>query len=137
MDLNRLSLSDRIIGGAGLALVIDLLFVPWHNFDLGVTSATRAAWQSPNGFGGVFALLLTLAVLALGAVTRFTTTVPPELPLPLNRVIFFATIGVLAVLLIKLISETESLSIGAYLGILLAAGLAYGGFLGGKEPVAT
>jgi hypothetical protein len=48
-----------------------------------------------------------------------------------------AGIVVLVVLLIKLIVETDFLGFGAYLGILLAAALAFGGFMVNKEYTAT
>jgi hypothetical protein len=137
MDLSKLSLSDKIIGGTGIVLLIDLLFLPWHKIDLGFVSASRSAIESPNSFWGVLALLVTLVVVGVIAVTRFTTTAMPDLPVPLNRAVFFATIVVLVLLLIKLVSETDYLGFGCYLAILLSAGMVYGGFLRSQEAEAA
>ena len=35
MDLDKLSLSDKIIAATGIVLIIDLLFLPWHSIDVG------------------------------------------------------------------------------------------------------
>jgi hypothetical protein len=117
--------------------LIDLLFFPWHKIDLGILSVSRTAVQSPNSFWGVLAMLVALVVVAVIAVTRFTSTAMPDLPVPLSRAIFFGTIAVLALVLLKLVIETRSLGFGAYLAVLLAAGMVYGGFLRDKEPGAA
>ena len=135
MDLTKLSLGDKIIAATGILLLIDLLFLPWHSVDLPFGgSITRSAIESPNGFWGVLALLLTIAVLVVLALRRLTTTNLPDLPVAWNQAIFFGAIAVLVLLLIKLLMETDALGFGAWLGILLAAGMVYGGFLGSKEP---
>ena len=132
MDLTKLSLSDKIIGGAGIVLIIDLLFLPWHSIDLGPFggSITRTAVQDPNAFWGILALLLAIAVVAVVAVRAFKPeTTLPDLPVSWNQAIFYATAAIAVLLLLKLLIETSELGFGAFLGILLAGGMAYGGFL--------
>ena len=51
----------------------------------------------------------------------------------MGELTFYATIGVLVILLLKLIIETDYLGFGAYLAILLAGGMVYGAFLGKDE----
>lgn len=130
MDLDKLSLSDKIIAGTGIVLIIDLLFLPWHSIDLGVTTWTRTGIESPNSFWGVLALLLTIAVVAvtLLRVLKPETSLP-DLPVSWDRAIFFAAAATLGLLVLKLILETDELGIGAWLGLLLAAGMTYGGYL--------
>lgn len=131
MDLTKLSLSDKIIGGAGIVLIIDLLFLPWHDIDFGFGgSITRTAIEDPNAFWGILALLLTIAVVAVVAVRVFKPeTKLPDLPVSWDQAIFFASAAVAALLLLKLLVETSELGFGAFLGIILAGGMAYGGFL--------
>lgn len=137
MDLSKLTLADKIIGATGIILVIDLLVLPWHSWDFGPVSFTRTGLQSPGSFWGILAFLLAIAVVAVVAVTRFTTTKLPDLPVALNQAIFFGAIAVLVLLLLKLVTKTENLGFGSYLGVLLAAGLTYGGFLKSKEAAAS
>lgn len=142
MDLNKLTLSDKILGGTGILLIIDLLFFPWHHISvdlgpLGSVSQSYGALSTTNTFWAFLALLLTIAVVGVVAATRFSSAKLPELPVPLNQAIFYASIAVLALLLIKLVAKTDYLGFGSYLGILLAAGMVYGGFLKSKEPVET
>ncbi|MEO6206860.1 MAG: hypothetical protein ABIP77_02750 [Candidatus Limnocylindrales bacterium] len=129
MDLSKLTMGEKIIGGAGIVLVLDLILFPWHDFVL----LTRTGIQSPNAFWGVLALLVAIAMVAVVVVTRFTTTKVPDLPVPLGQAMFIAGIVVAALLLLKLITETRLLAFGAYLGILLGGAMAYGGFLYRKE----
>jgi len=139
VDLNKLSLGDKIVGATGIVLLIDLLFFPWHKVDLGfdipgvADSVTRKAIQSPNAVWGWLALLVALAIVAAVIIRKLTTTQLPDLPVPWPRAIFFGTIAVLVLLVIKLISETDFLAFGSYLAILLGAGMVYGGFLISKE----
>lgn len=148
MDLSKLSLGDKIIGGTTIVLIIDLLFLPWHKINgisvsVGGTTIqsgadiSRTGIQSPNSFWGLLALLLTLAVLALVVVRKLTTVQLPDAPRPWGELTFFATIAVLVLLLLKTIIETRALSYGCYLAILLAAGMVYGGYLERGEADAT
>ncbi|CAB4735609.1 MAG: hypothetical protein F2754_14085 [Actinobacteria bacterium] len=133
MDLSKMRTPDWILGGCALALVIDLLFFPWHKIDinfgpLGSASQSRSGIQSPNSFWGVLALLLVLAILAVVIIRRLTTVKLPDLPISWADALFYGSIATLVLLLIKLVAETDFLGFGAYLGILLAGGLVYGGF---------
>lgn len=133
MDLNKLTQGEKVVGAAGTALVVDLLFFPWHRIDLGILSVTRSAVESPNGFWGALALLVTIVMVAAVVVTRFTTTKLPDLPVPLGQAVFIAGVVVAGLLLLKLVAETDALGIGAWLGILLGGAVAYGGYLMRQE----
>ncbi len=136
MDLNKLTLGDKILGGAGILLFLDLLLFPWHSVDLGIITINRQATESPNGFWGVLALLLTIAIVAVIVLRRLTTVKLPDLPMDWNQALFYGAIAVLVLLFIKLISETSELGFGAWLGLLLAAAMVYGGFVLSKETEA-
>lgn len=138
MDLNKLTKGDKIVLGAGVLLIIDLLFLPWHKISLGgVLDVTRTGVQSPNSFYGVLALLLALVMVVQVVVSRLTSAKLPEIPLPWARVHLIAGIAAFALLLLKLLVETSSLGFGAFLGLILAAVLAFGGFIMNQEAPHT
>jgi hypothetical protein len=141
MDVNKLSLGDRIVAGAGILLFIDLLFFPWHRVSVGVgpfrVTATRSALESPNAFWGWLAFLLTIAVVTTVILRRLSSVKLPDLPLPWNQATFFATIAVEALLVIKLVVETRYLGFGAWVALVLAAAMIYGGFLVSRQAEAA
>jgi hypothetical protein len=92
-------------------------------------SFTASAIESPNGFWGILALLVVIAIVGVVLAQKLGNVDLPDLPIPWNDAKFFATIAVLVLLLLKLIIETDGLGWGCYLAILLAAGMVYGGFL--------
>jgi hypothetical protein len=137
MDFNKLSKGERIVLIAGLLLIIDLLFLPWHRIKisdvLGV-DVSRTAVQSPNGGYGVLALLITLVMIGQIVAARFTSARLPRPPVPWGQVHMFAGIAVFALLLIKLLVETDFLGYGCFIGLILGAAVAFGGFTISKEP---
>jgi hypothetical protein len=81
MDLGKLSRDDWLLAGLAFLLVIDLLFVPWFDYNFGfgpfTRSVTLTATDTPDGWLGVLAVLATLAVIADLALERLGIT---ELP---------------------------------------------------------
>ena len=141
MDFSKLSLGDKIVGGTSIVLLIDLLFLPWHSATIsyGVLGSsfshtyTAGATGSPNGFLGILALLLTIAIVGTAVVRKLTTSKLPDLPIAWGLATFYGAIAVAALLLLKLILKTQYLGYGSYLAIVLAGGLTYGAFLGKGE----
>lgn len=137
MDLSKLTMGDKVVGAAGVLLLIDLLFLPWHSIDLGILSVSRSGIESPGSFWGILAMLVAIAMVAVVVLTRFTSTKMPDLPIPLGQAMFFGGIAVAALLVLKLITKTDYLGFGAWLGVLLGAAMAYGGFLVRQEAGAA
>jgi hypothetical protein len=133
MDFKKLTQGERIVLIAGLLLIIDLLFLPWHSVDTPLGDFTAQAIEDPNGFYAVLALILTLVMVGVIAATRLANAKLPDLPVSWGQVHMIAGIAVFVLLLLKLIVETNSLGFGAYLGILLAAAVAFGGYSINKE----
>jgi hypothetical protein len=138
VDLNKLTMGDKIVGGTGIGLLISLLFFPWHNIDFGFgASFTRSGVQSPNAILGWLALLLAIALVGSIVAEKLMGTALPDLPVPWNDARFFGALAVLALLVLKLLLEFDFLGFGAWLSLLLAAGMAYGGFLIKQEGAGT
>jgi hypothetical protein len=134
MDLSRLTQGERIVLAAGVLLIIDLLFLPWHSID--VPDALKAAGfdntisgvQSPNSAYGVLAVLLTIIMVAQIIAAKLAGASLPEPPIPWSQIHVIAGTTVAILLVIKLIRETDSLGFGCYLGVLLGIVLAYGAY---------
>ena len=135
--LKKLSRGDQIVGGAGVLLVIDLLFLPWHHVRVGFAqfhvTANRTALQSPNAFWGWLAFLVTVALVARVVLARFTTVQLPKLPVTWGRASLIGGVAVVALLLLKLVLKTDFLGVGAWFGIILGGAMAYGGYLHTQE----
>lgn len=128
MDLNKLSLGDKIVAGAGILLLLFMLLFDWHSvgsFGIGPLEGDGDAVAWP----AFLALLLTIALVAAVLVRKLTTTDLPELPVPWNQAIFFGSIGVPVLLLLKLLLKFDYIAGTAYLMIIAAGAMAYGGFL--------
>jgi len=124
---SSLSRGEKVVVRVGGLLLVDLLFFPWHRTSAGLT---RTAVQSPHSLQGTIAFLLAVAMVAQVLMARSSSSPPNPRLARLQPVGGMATLAVLAW---KLGLLTVALSVGAYLGIALAAGLAYGGILVGKE----
>ena len=132
MDLSKLSQGERIVLAAGVLLIIDLLFLPWHSIDLGVNipgiDTTRSGVQSPNGGYGVLALLLTIVMVGQIIAAKLTGATLPDPPVAWSQIHVILGSAVAILLILKLIVETNSLGFGAYLGVLLGIAVAYGAY---------
>jgi hypothetical protein len=129
MDTSRVTAGDKLVVGAGILLLVDLLFLPWHQ----VFSFSTTAVEAPGGWWGTLAALLTLAIVVTTAIRRFSSVSLPTLPRPIGEVNLAANAAVLGLLLIKLVLDLDFLGFGSYLGILLAATMTAGALLGREE----
>ena len=137
MDLSRLTRGERYVLLAGGFLLLDLIFFPWHRYELFAFlggDPTRTALQTPNALQGTLAFLVTVAMVTQVVMTRFTSQkVNPALV----RLQPAAGLAVLGLLAWKLAIDLQALSVGAYLGLPLALALAYGGLMMARDPNAS
>jgi hypothetical protein len=121
-QLKGLPLGRQLILGAGVLLFIDM-FLHWQSVDVGPFSVSRNGW---HGFWGIVLGLLTIALVAWVAVRAFGIDVPLNLPDGLTSLALGGLILLFA--LIKNLSDDYS-TFWSYVGIVLAAIVAYGGWL--------
>ena len=139
MDSSRLGVGETIAGLSGLALFV-FMFLPWYGTDsigFGLGGGDVNAWEA---FALIDFLLFLVAVVAVGLVLVQLAESTPELPAPPAQIIAIA--GVVAVLLILFrliftpgvdtagvdIDVDLGREIGAFLALIAAAGIAYGGW---------
>ena len=133
MDFSKLTLGEKIVAGAGLLLLIFMLVLDWHSVrGFGVKAmegeGEAVAWPA------FLAFLLTIAVVAAVLIRKLTTTKLPDLPIAWKQAIFYASIAVPVLLILKLLLKNEIIAGTAYLMILTGAAMAYGGFLISRDP---
>ncbi len=137
MDLKKLSLGERIMSLGALLLLVDLVILPWHRLSIGVAgfdvTSSRSGVQSPNGFLGLLAALVAVAVVARIVLHGFTELRLPAIPVTWERADLLAGAAIAGLLVLKLVLETSYLSLGAYLAVPLAGAVAYGGYLRSRE----
>jgi hypothetical protein len=131
VDLSRLDRDNWVVGGGGVLLIIDLLFLPWLHIGLlgDRISLTAKATAAPGALWGILALLLTIAVVVDLALSEFRplTSVPTtQLGRPMTRCALAAL--VVFFLLMKYFAETSFLGVGAYLGFVLAIAVVVGAY---------
>lgn len=147
MDLNRLSKGERIAGISAIVLFI-LSFVPlWASFGADEFKESANAW-SGYGFTMTIALILTLAVAALVLARAAGALDNVNLPAPMGLVYTGAGVVILLIMLLSLATGPEGpddffgvdvsdRGVLLFVGLLLAAAIALGGFLHMKEEGST
>ncbi len=128
MNTQSITRDDWIIGGVALLLIIDLLFLPWFSISIGPFSADLTATDAPDGWLGILAVLVAIALIADLAVERMS----PQTTLPSlggsrahTRFILAAVIAVLVALKFLLHIHFSQFGFGFWLGVILTAGLVY------------
>lgn len=130
---SRLSRGERFVVVAGGLLLLSLAFFPWHRsivLALVYGDGTRTALQSPNPLPGTLAFLVTVAMVAQVVMSRYSNQKVNPMLVRLQPV---AGMAVFALLAWKLAADTADLSTGAFIGLPLAAVLAYGSIALARE----
>jgi hypothetical protein len=135
-DLRTLSTGTKILLGAGLLLFIDT-FLAWQEVSVEVggveiASASRNAW---HGFWGVVMGLALVALLVWVALQIWKVELP-NMNLP-EKTVTAALAGLVFVLAVlkNLIDDYSAWP--SYVGVVLAAAVAVGGWMRLQEPEAA
>jgi hypothetical protein len=153
MDLDKLSLGEKIAGVSAILLFVFMFFFNWYGVEV---SGVSGASGTISGEGGSawdalelirFVLLLTvISALVLVGLRLSDSTYEPAVPL--SAVV--TVLGVISVLLIIFrildpptfaeiggISFDATLKVGIFLGLIAAGGIAYGGYTAMQEEGIT
>jgi hypothetical protein len=137
--LNTLSTGEKLIAAAGVLLLLDSFIFAWYSVDIGFGHYTRSAWQSPGQLWSVLAVLIGLAMAAAVVGPKFGNMQMPAMPANLTMGQVYLGGGVLAFafLVLKFINESSYMGIGFWLGFILTAALALGGYMMYTEEKGT
>jgi hypothetical protein len=129
MDLDpaRLRRGELLAGTGAVLLLVFLLAGKWY----GHGGQSRTGWEALTNLRWL--LVLTIAA-ALALVAAQVTRRSPAIPVTLSMIVtVLGLINVLALVYRVLISPPAHEQAGAYLALLSALGLAYGGYLSFRE----
>jgi cytochrome c-type biogenesis protein CcmH/NrfG len=141
MDLKRLSMAERITSLAAVLLLLDLLVLPWHRISIGIGAfgftSSRTGLESPNGFLGLLAAIVAIAVVARIMLAKFSSVALPALPVSDRQLDLIGGAVLVGLVLLKIVLETSYLSVGAWLAVPLSGAALYGGYLRSREPASA
>ncbi len=150
--LDKLSPGEKIAGGSAILLFI-FMFFNWfgaevsgiHGFSGSVSGEAGNAWDTLD-FIPIVLLLTVVAALVMAGLRLADSVYEP--PVPMSTVV--TVLGVISVLLIFFriidpptfasfggVSVDATLSIGIFLGLIAAGGIAYGGYSTMREEGVT
>ncbi len=144
MDFARISFGETIAAVSGFLLIL-FMFLPWFGYspEVGgigdVGSINGNFWEVSDILD---ILLLLVGLIAIGvALARAAGAMPANLPAPVGTIVLGAgALAVLIVLFRLLVPPDGGLDgidvgreIGVFLGLLAAAGVAFGGYMASNE----
>jgi hypothetical protein len=135
-DISKLSMGSKILGGSGVLLLI-FSFFAWQKVCVAdIICASANMW---GGDGSIFGLLGGLALIALIAWEGIALAGQSlNVGQPASKVSAYLGFATAALVLLKFVfSLTESPAFGAFIGLILALGVAYGAWMRFQEPVAS
>lgn len=138
MDVNRLGRGEKIAAVSAIALLLIMWIFSWFGFDApGVDGAN--AWES---FGLIDLILFITVVAAIGLAAMRANA--QSVDTPISPAAIVAGLGILSVVLVlfriisppdfglgellELSGDEVTRKIGVFLGLIAAAGIAYGGY---------
>ena len=124
----------RAVVISGILLMADLFLSPWYDriFLIGY-EVTRTAVEPPQGWLAVLAWLTTGALLVEVVVTRLSTTGLPEVAVSWVRIQLVQAAVVFVLALVKF-AVTGHYAWGSWVGLVLAAVLAYSVWAAAGQP---
>ena len=125
MDLSKLKNGQKIILGAGILLIINL-FLPWYRVDFGIASVSINAFDTFLAWFGSFLAIAAAVIIALKVFANMKINAGP---LKAEHIaLILAALAVLFIFL-RLVTETNSMFAGLFIGLIAAVALGYGAFL--------
>jgi len=146
LDPKRLRLGELVAGASDALLLVLMFALPWCGLtsNLSETASHEGAPTSWNGWNGLLRLcwlLLVTIVAALALIYFQAARKGPGIPIVLSLIVTLlgglSTLALIYRVLINTPAPTLDQRAGAYLGLLAAIGIAYGGYKSMREESGT
>lgn len=135
--MDKLNTGEQIAGISGIALILIMFIFDWFGFSEGPLDIGFNAWES---FGVIDLILFLAAIAGIGLAVLAATQSQVNMPVAASAIA--AGLGILATILVlyRIINPPDfgasdfgldldaDRSIGVFLGLIAAAGVAYGGW---------
>lgn len=147
VDTSKLSFGEMIAGVSGALLIIFMFILDWWGYDVGDGGTSAGARSAFEWLSFLDIVLFLIGLIAVGLAVARATGNMPELPQPPGLIV--AAAGALAVLIILfrilipgdgpagdvggLVDLDATRKIGAFLGLIAAGGIAFGGWTAMNE----
>jgi hypothetical protein len=130
VDLSKLNQNQKIAGGAGALLIVNL-FLPWYSASFGGFGISINAFNAQFwAWGGSFLAIAGAALIVLKALDIQDISAGETSADALG---LYLGIAGFAFVLLRLLTQTSGASIGLFLGILATGAVAYGAFANAKD----
>jgi len=131
-DMSKMGTAQKILLGAGIAYLI-VLFLPWQRvcIDLGLDIPGASGCASASGASGIGVINLLLAIGLVAWEAMGLAGVDIKAPKALVSAGLAGGIVVLTIL--KIIVDSEAIYLFAWVGIILALVIGYGGWMRWQE----
>ncbi|HET7236302.1 MAG TPA: hypothetical protein VFK59_07710 [Actinomycetota bacterium] len=127
-DMSKMDTGHKILLGAGIAYLI-VLFLPWQRvcIDLGLEIPGASGCASASGASGIGVINLLLVIALLAWEGMALAGVDINAP---KQIVSAGLAGAIVVFtILKILVDSESIYLFAWIGLILAVVIGYGGWL--------
>jgi hypothetical protein len=131
-DMSKMSTAHKILLGAGVLYIIDV-FLPWQRacIDLGIDLPGASGCASASGASGIGVLNLLLAIALVAWEGMSLANVDIKAPRALVSAGLAGSIVLFTIL--KILVDSDSIYLFAWIGLILALVIGYGGWMRWQE----
>jgi hypothetical protein len=131
-DMSKMGTAQKILLGAGIAYLI-VLFLPWQRvcIDLGLDIPGASGCASASGASGIGVINLLLAIGLVAWEAMGLAGVDIKAPKALVSAGLAG--GIVVFTILKIIVDSEAIYLFAWVGIILALVIGYGGWMRWQE----
>ena len=129
MDRSKLSTGQKLVFYGGLFLIVNLLFIPWYRAGGFVDVAIGQADGFGSGFYAWFGSLCGIAAAALVYLKASGRGKVDSWQFKAEYLVLVLSAAAFVLILVRLITEADSVFLGTILGLLVGGLMTLGAFL--------
>jgi hypothetical protein len=131
-DMSKMSTAHKILLGAGILYIIDVL-LPWQRACVEIAGLSGCDSASGASGIGILNLLLAIALVAWEGMTLANV----EVNAPRALISAGLAGGIVLFTILKILVDSESIYLFAWIGLILAIVIGYGGWMRWQEHQAS